>query len=134
MDSLLQKAGDIIPAACRPYEGVGFHGDVSSHQLGRFLPAGATAVSNPIMIHAKPRKPYQSIREMITIRRVLQLLLAGTDQQKPFSPLAAHGDSLARYSRVANLMGNGEGCGQANVLIDAAASFSFTHATHWGQA
>lgn len=69
MDSLLQKAGDIIPAACRPYEGVGFHGDVSSHQLGRFLPTGATAVSNPIVIHAKPRKPYQSIREMINHKK-----------------------------------------------------------------
>lgn len=69
MDSLLQEAGDIIPAACRPYEGVGFHGDVSSHQLGRFLPAGATAVSNPIMIHAKPRKQHQNIREMINHKK-----------------------------------------------------------------
>lgn len=103
MDSLLQEAGDIIPAARRPYKWVGLHGDVSSHQFGRFLPTGATAVADPIMIHAKPRKHHQGIREMInycvfntsgsSTRRILQFLMAGTDQQEPFSMTATLRDS-----------------------------------------
>lgn len=88
MDSLLQEAGDVIPAARGPYKRVGLHGDVSSHELGRFLPTGAAAVADPIMIHAKPRKHRQVNREMIScstfdtsgssVGRVFQLLLAGT--------------------------------------------------------
>lgn len=64
--SLLQEAGDVIPAARGPYERVGLHGDVSSHELGRFLPAGATAVADPVVIHAKPRKHHQGKSEMIS--------------------------------------------------------------------
>lgn len=141
MDYLLQEAGDVIPAACGPYKRVGLHGDVSSHELGRFLPTGATAVANSIMIHAKPRKHHQGNREMISCcifdtsgsstGRIFQLLLAGTNQQGPFPETAT---LQAQYSRVANLVGNGEGCGQANVLIDAAASFSFAHPADRGQA
>ena len=103
MDSLLQEAGDVIPAACGPYKWVGLHGDVSSHELGRFLPTGATAVADPIMIHAKPRKHHQGNREMISccifdtsgssVGRVFQLLLAGTNQQGPIPVTATPRDS-----------------------------------------
>lgn len=103
MDSLLQEAGDVIPAARGPHKRVGLHGDVSSHELGRFLPTGATAVANPIMIHAKPRKHHQGNREMInccifntsgsSIGRIFQLLLAGTKQREPFAVTATPRDS-----------------------------------------
>lgn len=43
----------------------------------------------------------------------------------PLRPLA---------SRVANLMGDGERCGQADVLINAATSLSLAHPAHGGQA
>lgn len=36
-------------------------------------------------------------------------------------------------SRVSDLMGNGECCGQANILIDAATSLALTHPSHRGQ-
>jgi len=98
VDSLLQEAGDVIPAACGPYKRVGLHGDVSSHELGRFLPTGATAVADPIMIHAKPRQHHQGNRQMISCcifdtagscaGRISELLLAGTNQQEPFPVMA----------------------------------------------
>lgn len=52
--SLLQEAGDVIPAAGGPHERVCLHGDVSSHQLGRLLPPRATAVAHPVVVHAEP--------------------------------------------------------------------------------
>lgn len=52
--SLLQEAGDVIPAARGPHERVGLHGDVSSHQLGRLLPPRAAAVADAVVVHAKP--------------------------------------------------------------------------------
>lgn len=52
--SLLQEAGDVIPAARGPHERVGLHGDVSSHQLGRLLPPRAAAVADAVVVHSKP--------------------------------------------------------------------------------
>lgn len=54
MCSLLQEAGDVIPAAGGPHKGVGLHGDVSSHQLGRLLAPRAAAVAHPVVVHAEP--------------------------------------------------------------------------------
>lgn len=100
MDSLLQEAGDVIPTARGPYKRVGLHGDVSSHELGCFLPTGATAVADPIVIHAKPRKHHQGDRGMISccgfdtsgssIGRIFQLLLAGANQK----PCDSHSQGL----------------------------------------
>lgn len=38
------------------------------------------------------------------------------------------------HSRVADLVGDGEGGGQADVLVDAAAPLPLAHPTHGGQA
>lgn len=52
--SSLQKAGDVVAAAGRPHEGVGLHGDVGGHELGRVLATGPTAVPHTVVVHAKP--------------------------------------------------------------------------------
>lgn len=102
MDSLLQEAGDVIPAARGPDKRVGLHGDVSSHELGRFLPTGAAAVADPIVIHAKPREHQQGEREGISLcsfdtsgpptERIFQVLLSGTKHHGPFLVGAAPRD------------------------------------------
>lgn len=42
--------------------------------------------------------------------------------------------ALSPASRVSNLMGDGEGGGQADVLVNAAAPLALAHPTHGGQA
>lgn len=49
-------------------------------------------------------------------------------------PLLPRPPLLCPASRVPDLVGNGEGGGQADVLVDAAASLPLTHAAHGGQA
>lgn len=55
MGHSLQETGDVIPAAGRPDEGVGLHGDVVSHQLGGLLAAWPTGVPHTIVVHPKPK-------------------------------------------------------------------------------
>lgn len=55
----LQEAGDVIPAAGRPDEGVGLHGDVVGHQLGGLLAEGPAGVPHAVMVHPKPKSRHQ---------------------------------------------------------------------------
>lgn len=50
----LQEAGDVVPAAGGPDEGVGLHGDVVGHQLGGLLAQRPTGVPHAVVVHSKP--------------------------------------------------------------------------------
>lgn len=50
----LQEVGDVIAAAGGPDEGVGLHGDVGGHQLGRLLAARAASVPHAVVVHPEP--------------------------------------------------------------------------------
>lgn len=57
-----------------------------------------------------------------------------TVQAKPaFALMPFYVPQTKADSRVANFVGNGESCCQAKVFIDAAASLTLTHSTHWCQ-
>lgn len=58
----LQEAGDVIPAAGRPDEGVGLHGDVVGHQLGGLLAEGPAGVPHAVMVHPKPKTHHHTLR------------------------------------------------------------------------
>lgn len=52
--SSLQKAGDVVTATGGPHKRVGFHGDVSRHELRWVLATGPAAVAHAVVVHAKP--------------------------------------------------------------------------------
>lgn len=58
----LQEAGDVVPAAGRPDEGVGLHGDVVGHQLGRLLAERPAGVPHAVMVHSKPETHDDTMR------------------------------------------------------------------------
>lgn len=116
--SSLQKAGDVVAAAGRPHKRVGLHGDVGGHELGRVLATGPTAVPHTVVVHAKPGE---------------SSLVSSTTRAEEPAPAPPH-PAVSPASRVSNLMGDGEGSGQANILVDAATSLPLAHAAHGGQA
>lgn len=87
------------------------------HELCWVLAPGPAAIPHAIVVHAKPEE--RSVGSV------------GCQETCPDPPSLDFLCPLA--SRVSDLMGDGECRGQANVLIDAAASLSLAHPSHGGQ-